>query len=309
MGRAGSPFAHILVLLENNLFLVISCVDRCFSIFLRFLGPVLVVGANGLIALVSYEWICVLAPTYITLRYGSLVSSVVYAFALFLLFNILYNYWSCILTRPGYPGDHMAAVEAATERAEGEGDGERRRFCRKCRVPKPARTHHCSVCNRCVMKMDHHCPWVNNCVGFYNYRYFLLFLLHLATGCALVSATCLIPLTTGNDLFRARNSTLLFVFILTSSVLCALGLFLFWHTFLVLTNQTTIEFYCNRFDALEARRAGLTFQNPYTLGARANFEQVFGRKGLLACTLPSRTNPPGDGADFPTHPREALHYV
>ena len=44
---------------------------------------------------------------------------------------------------------------------------------------KPARSHHCSVCNTCVMVMDHHCPWINNCVGQENMRYFLLFIFYL----------------------------------------------------------------------------------------------------------------------------------
>lgn len=307
MGR--SQVRDMLRLLENSFFIVVGAVDRCFSALLRLLGPVLVVSANGLIAFIAWEWIFVLAPTYITQRYGYVLSFPIYTFALYVLFNILFNYWSCILTQPGYPGNHTAAIDAAVERAERDGHGARHRVCRTCRVPKPPRTHHCSVCKSCVMKMDHHCPWVNNCVGFYNYRYFLLFLFYLATGCGIVACTCMIPLMTGNDLFRARNSTLLFVFILTCSILVALGLFLFWHTFLVLSNQTTIEFYCNRFDAAEARRAGKTFRNPYTLGSRANFEQVFGRKSFLACTFPSRAKPPGDGIDFPTHPREALHYV
>jgi hypothetical protein len=30
------------------------------------------------------------------------------------------------------------------------------KFCKKCQLPKPSRAHHCSVCNKCVLKMDHH---------------------------------------------------------------------------------------------------------------------------------------------------------
>ena len=37
-----------------------------------------------------------------------------------------------------------------------------KRLCRRCKSFKPARAHHCSICRRCIIKMDHHCPWVNN---------------------------------------------------------------------------------------------------------------------------------------------------
>jgi len=45
--------------------------------------------------------------------------------------------------------------------------------CRKCDSLKPPASHHCSVCKRCIARMDHHCPWVNTCVGYYNQKFFL----------------------------------------------------------------------------------------------------------------------------------------
>ena len=58
-----------------------------------------------------------------------------------------------------------------------------RKFCKRCKAFKPIRAHHCSICGRCIIKMDHHCPWVNNCVGIGNQKLFLHFLMWVNVTC------------------------------------------------------------------------------------------------------------------------------
>jgi palmitoyltransferase len=49
--------------------------------------------------------------------------------------------------------------------------------CRTCRLQKPARSKHCSICKGCISRADHHCIFINNCVGANNHRWFILLLL------------------------------------------------------------------------------------------------------------------------------------
>lgn len=44
------------------------------------------------------------------------------------------------------------------------------RFCFTCLAPRPPRSHHSRLRDRCVRRFDHDCPWVANAVGLYTHR-------------------------------------------------------------------------------------------------------------------------------------------
>ncbi|KAJ1880926.1 palmitoyltransferase for Vac8p [Coemansia sp. S17] len=176
------------------------------------------------------------------------------------------------------------------------------RFCLKCNGPKPDRTHHCSVCGSCVLKMDHHCPWLNNCVGFRTQKAFVLFLAYGWLYCVLIFVPSVAFFFWEiAELSDDTEISINFIFLLIMSCVFALALLMFaaYHVYLLLTNTTTIESYEKNNYRVEARQRGTRakYVNLFDMGPRKNFIQVFGSSWFM-WLVPTNTAM-GDGMRFP----------
>lgn len=49
-------------------------------------------------------------------------------------------------------------------------------------VDAPPRSFHCTHCNACILKRDHHCFFSDSCIGFYNQRFFILYIVYMVWG-------------------------------------------------------------------------------------------------------------------------------
>ena len=81
-----------------------------------------------------------------------------------------------------------------------------------------------------------------------------------------------------------------------------------WHTFLVLTAQTTVEFYMNRYKQQRRLLEGKPSKpvNKYDLGLRENWRYFFGDNRLFfGWLLPNIEPAPGDGTNYPTYKKNA----
>jgi len=167
------------------------------------------------------------------------------------------------------------------------------RYCDKCRLIKPDRCHHCSVCGECVLKMDHHCPWVNNCVSFSNYKFFVLFLGYAFAYCVFIALTSL-QYFIGfwkNEIEDAARFHILFLFFVSAMFGISLISLFSYHCYLVLRNQSTLETFRPPVFASGPDKRG------FSMGRYNNFCDVFG-DNKLKWFLPVFTSL-GDGIQFP----------
>lgn len=291
------------------------------------MGPGFCIGLYYLIWL-HFEAFIFIITKVLNKRLGTGFALVWIGIGLVLVFNIVWNHFLAMIIKPGGPYD-LAKTEELREyyknkktrkdlkferRGDDRFDGisanvkallkyrtktmdELRTWwdkkCHRCNEIKPARAHHCAVCDRCVFQMDHHCPWVNNCLGLDNLRYFLLFILYLFLGSVYYAIT--VVSIWNHHVYLENRSDLSFLVILDFALAGVLIAFNGWNWFLALTGNTTIEFWSNL--SMSNRDKTNNFDFSFT-NATDNLFAIFGTHKLLRIMSPSLRNPPFTGIEW-----------
>ena len=142
------------------------------------------------------------------------------------------------------------------------------KYCGQCDNIKPPRTHHCSLCQRCVRRMDHHCPWVGNWVGFNNHKFFILFLLYALNGCIFEAVSIILSIAFGvapvDKDYGEVDIHHLVATVFSWALACALSILFLMHVTMIGKNQSTLEL-------------GAYKKNPFDKGSwYDNFKVIFG---------------------------------
>lgn len=187
-----------------------------FKCIMKIVGPLFNAAAMLLIFGIAFVYFLFIFP--IIIKDSFVKFAFHFTFASLIVTNIFFNLISCSMTVPGSPASikdpgkvlgltinprhSNQPISFSLKKKCLLARGVYYKYCKQCRAVKPPRAHHCSVTGRCVFEMDHYCPWMNNCVGFYNYKYFVLFLANLFVGCLYFMAVIgseIITLTSKQD--------------------------------------------------------------------------------------------------------------
>ncbi|KAI5684038.1 hypothetical protein M9H77_05266 [Catharanthus roseus] len=121
------------------------------------------------------------------------------------------------------------------------GSSPRNWTCSYCNVLQPPRTKHCHDCDKCVLQFDHHCVWIGTCVGQGNHCRFWWYICE-ETALSLWTGILYITYLKYNIKESWWVDIIMILLLATLSIsIIFLLLLLLFHSYLIMTNQTTYE--------------------------------------------------------------------
>jgi len=233
---------------------------------------------------------------------------------IYIMIAISFYYAKAVLTNPGNtPQDWIYSCNIDDFKSDANAGKGKTKWCSRCQQPKPPRVHHCHICQQCVLRMDHHCPWLNNCVGLHNHKYFLGFTFFLALAADwnifMISFGLIGIYEPEPVLYEAWSGWLMFNLVLCVVTGIALSFLTALHFYLIITNQTTIEFQFGKLNHMIDKKLKSTpYVNQFEVDVKTNIQQVLGKAAnpnsyweLAALLLLINTKkPPCDGLNYPT---------
>ncbi|KAK8472101.1 hypothetical protein PHAVU_002G112900 [Phaseolus vulgaris] len=140
--------------------------------------------------------------------------------------------------------------------------------CTYCNVEQPPRAKHCHDCDKCVLQFDHHCVWLGNCIGQGNHCKFWWYLFEDTALCLWTGVLYISYLKAHITRVWWQDAILILLLITLSVCLIFLLLLLLFHSYLILTNQTTFELVRRR--RIHYLRGIPERVHPFSRGVRRN---------------------------------------
>lgn len=172
---------------------------------------------------------------------------------------------------------------------------ERNKICDICHTYKPPRAMHCDRCMRCFLKNDHHSILFDVCIAYHNYKYYFIFIVINLVRIIFVTTIITIDVSYAGE---TKQTWVVFIVFLSLSIFYFIlfSVSLIFNINLISKNETWFEksaldrYIKGDYSQTDVFQEGpillfenstdRTYLNPYNLGKKQNWKEVFGNNPI-----------------------------